>query len=189
MSEVFPRGQSGEQLADRASADGPEGELLRRFVAIDVWLDRLVSAAGQLLLGSAAALAVYQVLTRFLFQAPSDWTEVLVRTLVAWMIYLGIGIAFREGAVVSIDLLRRACIGRSLRWLHGGVAVCTLVFLAAMAWYGAQVTWAVRFQTLAGLDIPISWAYLAVPTGAVLAMMGVLANFLRPIRHELENAV
>ena len=46
-----------------------------------------------------------------------------------------------------------------------------------------------RFQTLAGLEVPVSWAYAAIPVGAAISILAVLAHFFDPKREELENAV
>ena len=70
------------------------------------------------------------------------------------------------------------------------MVVDTLRKLVAVvvAWAGFEVTWRIRFQSLAGMDISISWAYLAVPLGACLSMLAVVAHFLDPQRSELESA-
>jgi TRAP-type C4-dicarboxylate transport system permease small subunit len=57
-----------------------------------------------------------------------------------------------------------------------------------MAYWGAQIAWRIRFQSIAGLEISMSWAYLAIPIGAAFAAIAVLAQFFDPQNHELENA-
>jgi len=42
------------------------------------------------------------------------------------------------------------------------------------------LTYRVRFQTFASLDISIAWAYAAVPVGAALAIVAVIAQHLDP---------
>ena len=49
-------------------------------------------------------------------------------------------------------------------------------FLGFLAWIGGQMTWRVRFQTVPSLDISISWVYVAIPIGAALAAIAVLAR-------------
>jgi TRAP-type C4-dicarboxylate transport system permease small subunit len=62
----------------------------------------------------------------------------------------------------------------------------TLVFLAALAFYGFDLAWRIRFQTFATLPLSIAWAYLAVPVGALFSMLAVVANHLEPLDRELE---
>jgi len=162
----------------------PVPELL---IALERRLTALASAAAQGLLVVAACLGFYQVITRFLFEAPSDWSEVATRTALVWMVYLACAVAFREGALMAVNLLHDACRGRARRVLRGFTTFSTLAFLALVAWYGFVVTWRVRFQTLAGLDISIAWAYLAIPVGACFSMLAVLARHFDPRLRALDG--
>ena len=38
---------------------------------------------------------------------PAEWTEVLFRFTLIWMVFMGIPITFRQGAMVSVDVLYR----------------------------------------------------------------------------------
>src|SRR3546814_16330925 len=125
--------------------------MLRLFLAFTRKLSWVILSFGQLLLIFAAVLAFYQVVARFLLETPSVWTEVLTRSLLIWMVYIGIGIAFRQGAMVSIDLLRNSCKGPYRTCLEALITLAIVSFLVLAAWYGGKVAWAVRFQTLAGL--------------------------------------
>ncbi len=62
-----------------------------------------------------------------------------------------------------------------LAWVVG---VICMGFLGMLAWVGGQMVWRVRFQTLPSLEISISWVYLAIPVGASLAAIAVLARLL-----------
>src|SRR3546814_17759335 len=76
-----------------------------------------------------SVLAFYQVVARFLLETPSVWTEVLTRSLLIWMVYIGIGIAFRQGAMVSIDLLRNSCKGTYRTCLEDLITLAIVSFL------------------------------------------------------------
>jgi len=162
--------------------------MLATFLRFERRLTAIVTALALALLALASCLGFYQVLTRFVFESPSDWTEVATRTALIWMVYLGMVATFREGALVSVDVLYRLCRGRARVALEGVITLLTLAFLVVVAWAGFEVTWRIRFQSLAGMDISISWAYLAVPLGACLSMLAVVAHFLDPQRSELESA-
>jgi len=141
------------------------------------------------LLAAAAAVGFYQVLTRFVLSEPATWSETAVRVLLIWMAYLGLCGAMRVGALVSVDVLYRACRGRMRRALQAAITASTLGLLCILVWYGTALAWRVRFQTLAGLEVPVTWAYAAIPVGAAVSILAVLAHFLDPKREELENAV
>lgn len=147
----------------------------------------IIAACG--LLAAAACVGFYQVLTRFVLSQPATWSETLIRTLLIWMAFLGMCGAIRIGALVSVDLLYRVCRGRARRTLEAVIAAATLALLCILFWFGIDLAWRVRFQTLAGLEIPVTWAYAAVPAGAAFGILAVLAHFFDPKRNELDTAV
>jgi len=113
---------------------------------------------------------------------------VLTRTLMIWSVFLGLSAALRGGALLSVDLLYRTVAKtKYLPVLHFSITAVTMLFLLVVVWYGWDVVYRVRFQNLAGLEIPISWAYAAIPVGAMFGVLGLLANYLDPRRGELET--
>jgi TRAP-type C4-dicarboxylate transport system permease small subunit len=155
--------------------------------------ERFVTQAGLTLACTAMAVAactgLFQVLSRFVLGEPASWSEPLIRVLLIWMAYLGLAAAVRAGSLISVDLVHRLLHGRQRRILEGAIALATLALLGLLAWFGVDLVQRVRFQNLAGLEIPMSYAYAAVPTGAIISMLAVVANFLDPRRDELETAV
>ena len=149
---------------------------------------RLIMALACLTLAAAALCGGYQILARFVLEEPSTWTEVLTRTLMIWSVFLGLSASLRGGALLSVDLLYRTVAKTPyLGVLHAMITGCTMLFLLVVVWYGWDVVYRVRFQNLAGLEIPISYAYAAIPTGAMFGVLGLLANYLDPRRGELET--
>jgi C4-dicarboxylate transporter DctQ subunit len=72
---------------------------------IDRGLFRTVSWVAQALLWSAVAAGFYQVLARFVLESPSAWSEAWTRASVIWSVMLGVALAFRQGAMLGVDLL------------------------------------------------------------------------------------
>jgi TRAP-type C4-dicarboxylate transport system permease small subunit len=147
-------------------------------------VDRAV-ASGALhvacaLLATIACLGLWQVVSRFVLSQPSTFTEEAMRRLLIWMVMLGVVAAFREGALVCVDLMLRLSRGWWLTAVRTLITVSTLAFLAVIAWYGVDLAWRVRYQTFASLDLSMAWAYAALPVGAVLAMVSVVAYHFDP---------
>ena len=69
---------------------------------LDRSLFRLVSVVAQLLLVSSVAAAFYQVLARFILESPADWSEAWSRASLIWAVLLGVALAFRQGAMLSV---------------------------------------------------------------------------------------
>lgn len=162
---------------------------MRQFILdLDRIVGRLVMVTACGALAGAALCGAYQIVTRFVFEEPSTWSEVLTRTLIIWSVFLGLGAALRGGALLSVDLLYRTMARtRYLPWLHAFISGCSMLFLLIIVWFGWVVVYRVRFQNLAGLEIPISWAYAAIPVGAMFGILGLLANIVDPRRGELET--
>ena len=79
-------------------------QLFLRFEERTTALSMMVACA---MMALASAFAIHQIVTRFVLESPAEWTEVLIRFSLIWMVFLGIPTAFRTGAMVSVDLLYR----------------------------------------------------------------------------------
>ena len=137
----------------------------------------------------ASAFGIHQIVTRFILESPAEWTEVLIRFCLIWMVFLGIPTAFRQGAMVSVDLLYRLSGQRMRRFLDTVVAIAALTLSAIILWWGWDYANRGSVQSMIGLEgVSMFWAYLAMPVGAVFSMIGIIGNWLDPQRMELENA-
>jgi TRAP-type C4-dicarboxylate transport system permease small subunit len=137
----------------------------------------------------ASTLGMFQIITRFVLESPAEWTEVLIRFSLIWMVFLGIPTAFRQGAMVSVDVLYRWSGARMRRVLDWVVSLAALALIAVLLWWGWDYANRGKVQTMIGLEgVSMFWAYLAMPVGAVFAAIGVIGNLIDPVRMELETA-
>ena len=157
------------------------------FLRFERGLSTAVLFVACILLAVVSVLGMVQVLSRFVFNHPLSWSEVLIRLLIIWMVMFGVVIAFRRGAQISVDMMFRLS-GRFQRPLHFLISVIAILFLSAIVWYGIDITWRTRFQEIGGMEIlPMSVGYAALPVGAFFAIIAVIANFLDPKHSELET--
>ena len=158
-----------------------------QFLLLERTLSAIIIRVGCVLLGVASTLGIMQVLSRFIFNQPLAWSEVLIRIVIIWMVMFGVVIAFREGAQVSVDLMFRLS-GRFQRPLHFMITLVAVLFLAVIVWYGIDIAWRTRFQEIGGMEfLPVSVGYAALPTGAFFAIIAAIANYLDPKHNELET--
>jgi TRAP-type C4-dicarboxylate transport system permease small subunit len=154
----------------------------RRTTGIALW-------GAAIMLVVAVSIGMYQIISRFVLEQPAEWSEVSVRYALIWMVFLGIPTAFREGAMVSVDLLYRRSGKRLRRVLDAVILLASLLLMAITLWYGADYAWRTRFQTIPGIEsFAVSWAYIAMPVGAVFSILAVVAQWFDPRRHDLETA-
>jgi TRAP-type C4-dicarboxylate transport system permease small subunit len=137
----------------------------------------------------AASLGLFQIVMRFVFEEPAEWTEVLIRFSLIWMVFMGIPAAFRLGAMVSVDVVYRwspPSIKRALDWF---VSAAALTLILIIIWWGWDYAQRGRVQTVIGLEnVTMFWAYLALPVGGVFSIIGIIGNLIDPQRLELETA-
>ena len=145
--------------------------------------------AASLCLAVAVASGFWQVLSRFIFANPSVWTEALVRLSLTWMVMVGLGVALRQGALVSIDIAETRTTGLVRTLIHAAILASNLVLLSALLWFGIAIAMTVRGQEMAGLEISIAWGYAAIPVGCLFGLMGAIGHFLDRRSTELEAAI
>jgi len=159
------------------------------LLSVERWTTAFSMLVACLMLALAACLGMLQIFTRFVLEVPLEWTEVIIRFSLIWMVFMGIPTAFRQGAMVSVDVLyrwSRPGMRRLLDWLTC-LAALTLIFV--IIWWGWDYAQRGRVQSMAGLEsLSMFWGYVAMPIGGVFCVMGIVANLLDPQREELETA-
>jgi len=156
------------------------------ILQIDRYTTGLSLHAACVLLAVISLLGLWQVAARFVFEQPSSWTEEAMRRLLIWMVMLATVAAFRQGALVSVDLMLRLSRGRWQQAVRLIISATHLCFLATILFFGVQLIYRVKFQTFASMDLSMSWAYGALPAGALLGLVAVIAQYLDPRSQELE---
>ena len=137
----------------------------------------------------ASALGMFQIVTRFVLERPAEWSEILIRLSLIWMVFMGIPMAFRQGAMVSVDVVYRWSPPKVKRVLDAVVCLAALALISIIIWWGWDYSVRGRVQSMAGLEsISMFWGYVAMPVGAAFSVLGIIANYLDPQRNELETA-
>jgi len=174
---------------DDGQAGGARAMARRAVLTLDRFTTEIAAIIACLAMTVAVAAGAWQVFSRFATETPSSWSEALVRIALIWMAYLGVAVALRAGALVSIDVAHRYTRGAVQRTVEAMALACVLSFMGIMFWFGWAMTERVQFQTIAGLEFSMAYAYAAIPLGALFAMVGAMAHFLDRRAEELENAV
>lgn len=157
--------------------------MIRLLGRVERGVVALSLGAAALLLVLMAGVSFWQVVTRFALERPSTWSEVTSRSLQIWMVYLGLVAAFRTGALMSVDMALRLSPPRARLVLVAAIAGLNLGSLGVMIWFGWAMAERVSSQRLAGVSNPfgeggisIALVYAAVPVGAALCVVAVLAR-------------
>jgi TRAP-type C4-dicarboxylate transport system permease small subunit len=159
------------------------------FLRFERWTTGLAMIVACAMMVIAASLGLFQIITRFVLEQPAEWSEILIRISLIWMVFMGIPAAFRQGAMVSVDVLYRWSPPRIKRTLDFVVCLAALALIAVIVWWGWDYAQRGSVQSMAGLEsVSMFWAYLALPVGGLFCVIGIIGNLLDPVRMELETA-
>lgn len=155
---------------------------MRTFLRLEDFTTGLALRLSVGFLVIAASLALFQVVTRFVFANPSTWSEVITRSAMVWSVFLGVAVAFRHGAMISVEIIQQVLPPRLGLGLFLLANALTVLFFAILFWQGWSMTQRVMRQNLAALDISIAWVYAALPIGSVFIIIAVVGCMIRGVQ-------
>jgi TRAP-type C4-dicarboxylate transport system permease small subunit len=170
--------------------------------AIALWLDRLSAVINSIALWGAvlAVLAMvgaagWQVIARYVLDAPPIWTEELARRAMVWAGMLGASCAFRISADPTLFPAMRQVPGRLGATLALVRACGVLLFAAPVIWYSifdARMNPARGFlgrslnRSAEMLDVSMIWFTAVVPLAFAIIVVHVLALTLMRLTGQVD---
>ncbi|WP_054707932.1 TRAP transporter small permease [Bacillus sp. JCM 19041] len=127
-----------------------------------------------------AILVVLQVTTRFVINVPLSWTEEIARYLMIYIVFLGSGLAMRYNQHIAIDFLLDVIKQKNKERLQKIILWISAIFCVMLAYYGAKLTYMVIGQSTPTLQYSMAWAYAAIPLGALVMLVNIIALLVRP---------
>lgn len=142
--------------------------------SLDVYIGRVLRGVAIGCLVSLFVLLFVNVVARTFRFAGFAWFDEIVQGLFAWMVFVGAAALWRERDHFQVnwipDMLRSGT-RMALRITTTLLAIC---FLAAMTWYGLQLTISANAQTPI-LALPTACFYAAIPiSGAVMIIYSLV---------------
>jgi TRAP-type C4-dicarboxylate transport system permease small subunit len=124
------------------------------------------------------AAVSWQVISRYVFSAPSSWTEEIARFLLIWIGVLGAAYAFRTGVHLGLDVLPKKLSGMPQAALkHFSLSVVMLFSVTVLIIGGGSLvslTWELR-QYSAVLGLPMAFVYSVIPLAGLLICLYAIA--------------
>ncbi len=159
---------------------------------VPVTESRFTAALDRALAGLLIALTVvmvvtvtWQVITRYLLNSPSSYTEELATYLLLWISLLGAAYALRQRAHLGIDVVMARLAPRARRRARVvSYAVVALFCLVALV-VGGGILVGVTFelgQRSAAFQIPVGYVYLALPLSGLLMTYYALVGAVETLR-------
>lgn len=114
----------------------------------------------------------WQVVTRFVLNSPSKYTEELLRYLLIWLTMLGAPYAYGAGKQLAIDLLVVKFSPRGQVLTRIFVEIIVLILSAAALVYGGiTVALNAHGQISAAMQLPMELYYACIPIGGALMIL------------------
>lgn len=140
------------------------------FAAIDRAIEWIVAAifAGMVMIGS------WQVFSRFVLNSTPSWSEEIQIFGHIWLVFLAIPIAYRRGAHITVEAIRRVLAPWMNRVLDLLNELLWIGFAAATAYYSYRVSLVTGNSVSPGLEIPMSYPYYGMILGSVYLLLVVI---------------
>lgn len=136
-------------------------------------LDKLVSWLLIVLMGAMVVNVSWQVISRYIFQNPSSFTDELARYMLVWLGTLGAAFVAGKNEHIAIDILPNKLEGQARAKLMILVHALILLFaLIAMVMGGANLVYITYIleQKSATLQIPLAYIYGIIPVSGLIVM-------------------
>lgn len=156
-------------------------ERLCNFIdALSKWVGKIAS----FLILVMIAIIMFEVISRYLFNAPTKWVNELSEYLLAGVVMLGGAYCLAEFDHVRVDIFHRN-FGRGMN-AAVEVFTCLLVlsFVSAMVWKGGEVSWDTFIhdtRSMTIMEMPLFPSMVLVPVGALLLGLQSISCALRSI--------
>lgn len=139
-------------------------------------LSGFLAVIGALAFFAIGLMLSYEVIARYLFNAPTKWAAELSGLAMIWGTFLAAAALLHSGQHIRITLLTDLMPVQTQHRLYGVVLLLVAAFCGFVVWYGTPIAYDsyIRGRTTGSmLDIPTFWSELAVPVG--FAFLGAQA--------------
>ena len=151
---------------------------VRFLKAVNTVVAQSLRIALMVFFAATVGLLFAQVIGRYVFGFSPLWVVETAQYAFVWMSFLGISIAFRRKAHMSIDFLVAGCPPTLRHVLQALVHFLTLAFGVAITYSGFLVAASMRHMLSPGMQISMAWVYSAAPVCGVLAILFELESLV-----------
>ncbi len=155
-------------------------KLLDFIDKMNLWIGRIFAF---LILFLVFAI-MYEVVSRYFFNAPTRWSNEISQYILAGVVMLGAGFCLVYDGHVRVDILHRN-FGPRMRAIVDLISfLLILLFVVAMVWKGGELCKDALIQdkrSMSILEMPLFPSMILVPVGGVLLGLQGLVRAIRGI--------
>lgn len=148
---------------------------LRRFVGLVNWMENLMVIVLAVIISGSVFIGVF---FRYVLRDPLIWSGELALICFTWLVFWGASLATRLDAHMSIDALTRYFPQRVRKGLEVATLGLMMVLLCVLVFFGLKHSFNTHNIRTTALQIPWTYVFLSVPTGAAAMLVHVVDNFV-----------
>lgn len=153
-------------------------------------LDKCLNGLAGLSLIVMTVLTTYQVITRYVFNAPSTWSEELVGYMFGWATMFGAALCTGERAHMNIPIVVDMMKPGAKKALLIFAEIVALLFSAIILVYGGTTVSSLAMgQQTSSLGVAVGLFYWVMPICGVLMVIYSAMNIIDIARGESEAAL
>ncbi|MBM0065756.1 TRAP transporter small permease [Alkalicoccobacillus gibsonii] len=142
-------------------------------------LGKVIIFLSSTMFGVMVLVAVWQVVSRYLLNSPSTFSEEFLRYSLIWVTMIGGAYAFHIKKHIAIDMF----VERFSTGIQKRIRQCALIFLVlfsliVMVYGGIQIVSLTVTQQTVSLGIPMGYVYLSLPVSGVLITWFTLVELI-----------
>ncbi|WP_209328988.1 TRAP transporter small permease [Lunatimonas salinarum] len=136
-------------------------------------IDRIVSVLLIVIMAVMVVNVTWQVLSRYVFQSPSSYTDELSRYLLVWLGMLGAAYVAGKNEHLAIDIYPQKLHGAAKRRLMVFIHLVIVSFVVPVMLLGGgnlvYITYTLQ-QKSATLGLPLAYVYVIIPISGLLVL-------------------
>lgn len=150
-------------------------------------LDKTVAHLLIVILGIMVLNVTWQVVSRYVFQSPSSFTDELSRYMLIWLGMLGAAYVAGKNEHLAIDILPQKLTGDAKKRLMIFIHIVIIAFVLPVMILGGGNLVYITFvleQKSATLQVPLAFVYAIIPFSGILVLYYQISNIKLLLSHK-----
>ncbi|MCF0104509.1 MAG: TRAP transporter small permease [Eggerthellaceae bacterium] len=141
--------------------------------------DVIISGLSGVIFAFMFFLGIYQIITRYLLNAPSTWSEELLTYAFVWMVMFGSAFIFGKREHMRMSFIADKIKGTTRRLLESFIELLIDIFSVMVMIAGGTFITNLTFpQVTASLGITMAYIYVIIPISGVLILVYSIFNLI-----------
>lgn len=147
------------------------------------WVERLMQALLIIGIAIMVVACLGQVIARYFFHHPLNWTEELARFVFVWVSYLAAWLAWKYRLHISVDAVTYINSSALHRWSRMLVEGLVLALCVYTFWTNISLIRLTLTQPSPILQIPMGWIYAGYSAMTLLIACDILSSWITGKRY------